>query len=167
MRTNYWTLFFPAFIVLGMGMAITVAPLTTVVMTSVEPGRAGMASGINNAVARVAGVLAVAILGVVMVAAFDHSLRESLAGLNLNADIVHELESNAAKLGSLDAPASADPQTAAMIRAAISEAFVYGFRLIMLICAGLAIASAAVAWRRISSQPAERAPDCGRVAAAS
>ena len=167
MRTNYWTLFFPAFIVLGMGMAITVAPLTTVVMTSVEPGRAGMASGINNAVARVAGVLAVAILGVVMVAAFDHSLRESLAGLNLNADIVHELESNAAKLGALDAPASADPQTAAMIRAAISEAFVYGFRLIMLICAGLAIASAAVAWRRISSQPAERAPDCGRVAAAS
>ena len=157
-RTNYWTTFFPAFVVLGLGMAISVAPLTTVVMNSVEQARAGTASGINNAVARVAGVLAVAVLGAVMVAAFAHSLRLSLASLNLNADLVHELESNAARLGSLEVPSGTDPQAAATIRAAIAEAFVFGFRLIMLLCAGLATASAVVAWRKIPSEGATRAP---------
>lgn len=162
----YWTAFFPGFVVLGLGMAISVAPLTTVVMNAVEQERAGVASGINNAVARVAGVLAVAVLGAVMTAAFGHSLGQSLGSMNLSSDIVHELESNANKLGSLDAPSNADPGTVAAIRSAIAEAFVFGFRLIMLLCAGLAVASAVVAWRKIPSQSAERAPDLGRVAAA-
>ena len=150
-RAHYWTSFFPAFVVLGLGMAISVAPLTTVVMNSVAQERAGTASGINNAVARVAGVLAVAVLGIVMVAAFAHSLRDSLASLNLTPEVVHQLKSNVDRLGSLEAPADADPQTVTMILASIAQAFVRGFRLIMLICAGLAIASAAIAWRMIPS----------------
>lgn len=148
---HYWTAFFPAFIVLGLGMAISIAPLTTVVMNSVGEDRAGTASGINNAVARVAGVLAVAVLGAVMVAAFAYSLRHTLASLNLNTSIVHELESNVTKLGSLDAPAGVDLQTTAAIRSAIADAFVFGFRLIMLLCAVLAMASAGIAWRKIPS----------------
>jgi predicted MFS family arabinose efflux permease len=154
----YWTAFFPAFIVLGLGMAISIAPLTTVVMNSVGEDRAGTASGINNAVARVAGVLAVAVLGAVMVAAFAYSLRHTLASLNLNTSIVHELESNVTKLGSLDAPAGVDLQTTAAIRSAIADAFVFGFRLIMLLCAVLAMASAGIAWRKIPSAMGMRAP---------
>jgi len=164
-RAPYWTAFFPAFVVLGLGMAISVAPLTTVVMNSVDQERAGTASGINNAVARVAGVLAVAVLGAVMAAAFAHSLRRSLHRLNLNVGIVHQLESNVAKLGSLDAPPGADPETAAGIRSAISDAFIFGFRLIVLVCAVLAIASAGVAWRKIPAESAARAPDPVGVAA--
>jgi len=148
-RAHYWSSFFPAFIVLGLGMAISVAPLTTVVMDSVEQERAGTASGINNAVARIAGVLAVAVLGAVMVAGFAHSLRQSLTKLNLDAHIVDQLESNAAKLGSLDAPSGVDSRAAGAIRSAIAEAFVFSFRLIVLLCAVFAVASAIVAWRKI------------------
>ena len=69
---NYWRELFPAVIVLGFGMAVTIAPLTTVVMNSVNEDRVGAASGINNAVARVAGVLAIALLGIVMVKAYRY-----------------------------------------------------------------------------------------------
>ena len=165
-RAQYWVAFFPAFIVLGLGMAIVVAPLTTVIMNSVGQEWAGAASGINNAVARVAGVLAVAVLGGVMTAAFAHSLRQSLAALNLKADTIHNLESNLAMLGNLDAPPGTDMQTASAIRLRIAEAFVFGFRLIAILCAVLAIASAVVAWWNMPSETTARAQDFSGVQAA-
>jgi EmrB/QacA subfamily drug resistance transporter len=148
-HAHYWVTFFPALILLGLGMAISVAPLTTLVMNSVEQERAGTASGINNAVARVAGVLAVAVLGAVMQSAFAHSLRQSLTHLNLDTGVMHQLELNVARLGGLDAPRGVDSQTGAAIRSAIADAFVSGFRLIVLLCAALAMASAAIGWRKI------------------
>ena len=163
-NARYWIAYFPAFIVLGLGMAISVAPLTTVVMNSVDQERVGTASGINNAVARVASVLAVALLGAIMTAGFAHSLRRASDALNLNADTVHQLESNFTKLGNLDAPPSADPRTASSIRWVISEAFIFGFRIVMLLCGCLALASALVAWQKIPSQTAARAPEFGGTA---
>src|SRR5215469_14693834 len=158
-HAGYATKFLPAFIVLGLGMAISVAPLTTVVMNSIEQERAGTASGINNAVARVAGVLAIAIFGVVMVAAFSNSLRRSLSELKLSDEIVRELESNVDKLANLDVPSSVNPQTAASIHSAIAAAFVSGFRLIMLLCALLGSASAVIAWRWIPTRSEGRQED--------
>ena len=142
---GYWSGFFPAFTVLGFGMAISVAPLTTVVMSSVASNRAGAASGINNAVARVASVLAVAILGIVMVKLFSSALNRGLAGVPLPSDILQHVRSNEIKLAGLDLPGGVDAQTTALLRAAISHAFVFAFRIVMLICAGLCVASAAVA----------------------
>jgi len=154
---SYWTTFFPAFVVLGFGMAVCVAPLTTVVMASVESDRAGTASGINNAVARVAGVLAIAILGLVMVEAFKHRLLDSLSGLHLSPGILLEIRTSAVKLGGLKVPSNLPSGISAAIRTEIVQAFVFAFRLIMIICTCLAVASAWIAYRMIPSSRAAEA----------
>jgi MFS family permease len=146
---SYWKSFFPALVILGLGMTVTVAPLTTVIMNSVEEDRVGAASGINNAVARVAGVLAIAVLGIVMVKAFSSYLNRSLAGLSLPSYILQELQANEIKLAGLQLPAGLDPTANVAIQEYVREAFVYGFRIVMLICSGLSLASAAVAWLMI------------------
>ncbi len=142
-EANYWKSFFPAFVVLGFGMAVSVAPLTTVVMSSVDQERGGTASGINNAVARVAAVLAIAVLGIAMVKSFSFSLNRSLRGGVLPPGILQYVQANEIKLAGLDLPPGLDADKTALIRASISHSFVFGFRSVMLICAGLSLASVA------------------------
>jgi len=149
---SYWTTFFPAFLVLGFGMAVSVAPLTTVVMSSVDRDRAGTASGINNAIARFASVLAIAVFGIVMVAAFSSQLNQRLAKLALPPTILHDIQSNEVRLAALALPGGLDTTTANQVRADISRAFVFGFRVVTLMCAGLAVVSGVVAWLMISGK---------------
>jgi MFS family permease len=148
---SYWKTFFPGFVVLGLGMAVSVAPLTTVVMGAVEQKHAGTASGINNAVARIAGLLAIAILGMTMVSAFSHYLNERLTQLNLPAEAIHSVQSNEIALAALSVPPGVDSNAATALKILIDRSFVFGFRLIMLICAGLSVASSAFAWRMIGA----------------
>lgn len=146
---NYWRTFFLALLVLGFGMAVTVAPLTTVVMNSVGKGRVGAASGINNAIARVAGVLAIAILGIVMVKVFSSRLNDQLNQISLSPSVVQQLKAEEIKLAGLQPPGDLDPDMKKMIQDFIRQAFVSGFRIVMLICTGLSLASAAVTWLMI------------------
>jgi len=146
---SYWRTFFPAFVVLGLGMAVSVAPLTTLVMSSVDGDHAGTASGINNAVARVAGVLAIAIFGVLMVSVFAFRLAHFLWHFGIPSAVSQQVEANAIQLAGLQLPASLDPARSGIIRTGIAQAFVSGFRLITMLCAGLGIASSIVAWKMI------------------
>ncbi len=148
---SYWKTFFPAFLVLGLGMAVTVAPLTTVVMSAAGEEHVGAASGVNNAVARVAGVLAIAVFGIVMVKAFSSRLEESLKDLQLPQNIVQDVRSKEIDLASLELPPGLDENAAAAIQRAISESFRSGYRLVLLSCAGLSAASTLVAWKLIAS----------------
>lgn len=142
---SYWKNFFPAVMILGFGMAITVAPLTTVVMNSVGEEHVGAASGINNAVARVAGVLAIAVLGIVMVKAFAVHLDRVLDPYALPAGVAQTIQANQTKLGGLPIPADLAPQMKTAVKGWIDQSFIFGFRFVMLICAGLAVVSAVVA----------------------
>ena len=99
---GYWTGFFPGVVVLGVGMAITVAPLTTTVMSSVEESQAGVASGINNAVSRAAGLLAIAVLGVVMLQVFSAELRRQLTTIDLPQSTREAIYDQRIKLAGLD-----------------------------------------------------------------
>lgn len=142
---TYWTTFFPAVVVLGVGMAVSVAPLTTTVMSSVAPGRAGIASGINNAVSRGASLLAIAVLGIVMLHTFNRSLSGRLAKLDISSSIRQFLDDHRNNLAGIELPESTPVRTRELLTDAINHSFVAGFRWVMLIGSGLALGSAATA----------------------
>ena len=154
---SYWTTFFPAALVLGFGMTLTVAPLTTTVMQSVASNAVGVASGVNNAVSSVAGLLAIASFGMVMSLTFDVDLKARLAAAGLSPEIVTAVESQRSKLAAIEVPSSASPEARASIEGSVAAAFVAGFRRVMLIAALLALASAASAWLMIGRRSSTRA----------
>jgi EmrB/QacA subfamily drug resistance transporter len=137
---SYWTTFFPASVVLGIGMAISVAPLTTAVMGAVDVHRAGTASGINNAVSRTAGLLAIAVLGIIVLAVFNGSLDSHLATLNLPNQVLQSINAQRFRLVSIHIPIGGT--TGRLLQQTIKEAFVAGFRAATLTGAGLALGAA-------------------------
>ncbi len=137
---SYWTTFFPGVLVLGIGMAITVAPLTTTVMTSIDDERhAGAASGINNAVARVAGLLAVAILGAAAVTIFSRDLDTRLTRAQVPPPVRAEMARKAEQLGDARAPKGSPYAT--RVDQSVKESFVTAFRVNVLASAALAALS--------------------------
>jgi hypothetical protein len=145
---SYWTTFFPAVIVLGFGMAITVAPLTTTVMGAVDSRHAGVASGVNNAVARVAGLLAIAVFGVVMTRTFDARVRPHLDRLMLTPLARMQIERELPKMAGTQLDAvSMEPSQRVAVRRAIDEAWVSAFRRVLIGAAVLALAAAALGAR--------------------
>ncbi|HJT65449.1 MAG TPA: MFS transporter [Pyrinomonadaceae bacterium] len=153
---NFWNSFLPAVIVLGLGMAITVAPLTTTVMGAVSEEQAGVASGINNAVSRTAGLLAIAVFGVVTLQAFSHQLAAGLSQSGIDEQLKNSVFEQRVRLAGLEVPKVADAATQESIKQIVAGAFVSGFRLVMLLSAVLALASALSAWVMISaSRPAD------------
>ena len=149
---SYWKTFFPAVVVLGIGMAVSVAPLTTTVMNAVAQERVGVASGVNNAVSRIAGLLAIAVLGIVMLQSFNHALDARLADLNLPPAAQKSFEAERAKLAGADVSRT-PPEVRTQLREAIDRSFVDAFRCVMLIGAALAFASAIAAWTLIDAKP--------------
>jgi EmrB/QacA subfamily drug resistance transporter len=167
---GYWSSFFPGVVVLGLGMAISVAPLTTTIMSSVPQSQAGVASGINNAVSRTAGLLAIAVLGVVMLQVFSNGLKHHLASLNISDGTRNAIYGQRIKLGGIDVyeaaahpsgqEATNEPENRQAIQQAIKDSFVLGFRTIMLLASAVALASTLSTWLLLekSHKNAKRTP---------
>lgn len=153
---SYWSTFFPASCVLGLGMSLTIAPLTTTVMNALDPSLAGTASGVNNAVSRVAGLLAIAAFGVLLTHGFNAALADGLASARFPAETVRAILAQKAKLAGIDLPA--DAQAARHI---VDEAFVAGFRRVMLLSAALAWLSGLVAGLSIRTRAVRPPPNVG------
>jgi EmrB/QacA subfamily drug resistance transporter len=155
---SYWTTFLPGITVLGLGMSVSVAPLTTTVMRSVGTERAGVASGINNAVSRVAMLLAVAALGVVASVRFGSALDERLRALRIPPGVQDQLSDVRAKLAGAPLPKGLPPELRLRLREAIDGSFVEGFRTVMWVAALLAVGAGLVAWAFIHGTPQPRKP---------
>lgn len=139
---SYWTTFFPAAVVMGLGLSILVPAVTTVTLNSVDDRHTGLASAVNNTFSQTAGLLAVAILGVLMFAAFGSSLDSRLAAVDLSPEAKQQLEKEKIELGAAQVPESLDPELGATVERAIDAAFVSGYRAVMLVAAAAALASA-------------------------
>jgi hypothetical protein len=113
-------------------------------MSAVDNQHAGVASGVNNAVARIASLLAIALFGVLFARTFDTRVRPRLEGLGLTRAAMTDVERELPKMAGADVQAVAiEPRQRAAVREAIDDAFVSAFRVVMIGAVALALAAAA------------------------
>ena len=127
-------------------------------MNAVETGMAGTASGVNNAISRVAALLAVAFFGIVMSQAFNLEFERRIARLNVSPTVQQEVTAQRSKLAAIALPPRASMAERDALKETIGESFVYGFRWVMLLSAILALASALSAWLMIDGRPGHERP---------
>ncbi len=141
---SYWSTIFPASLILGLGMAVSVSPLSTVVMGSVGDQHAGVASGINNAISRTAGLIGLAVMGVIVVGAFNSGLDERLQEIDAPAAVVAQLEDERVNLAGARTPEGLSPRLEGLVAQAIDDSFIRGFRISMIVAAGMAAIASAI-----------------------
>jgi len=144
--SDFWTSYFPAIMILGLGMGTTVAPLTTAVMGSVPQNRTGTASGVNNTISRTAGVLAIAIMGSFALITFENSLKQKASSLELTSEVAQALNDEIPKMAEAEVPSSAKPSQKGLIAKAIDQSFVDSFKQLSLIATLLAGSSCLIAF---------------------
>ena len=154
---SYATTFLPGVVVLGLGMAVSIAPLTTTVMNAVGEANAGVASGVNNAVSRVAGLLTIALFGMVLTGKFGAELERRVAAIPIDPPARQEVLDHRAQLAAARPPSRLPPDRASAVRDAIAQSFVAGFRDLARASAGLSVLAAACALIWIERGAARRA----------
>jgi MFS family permease len=144
--SDYWTTFFPGILVFGLGMSLTVAPLTASVMGSVSGNFSGTASGINNAITRIANVFANAVFGALAVLFFSGSLQQQVSTKPFSIKDKQVIMAQAADLGNAKAPASVSPANKIVVEKFYKMAFIDTYSQIMRISAALGFLGAFMAF---------------------
>ncbi len=150
-HANYFISFMPGLVLFGVGMALVIAPLTKSAL-AVKENYSGAASGVNNAVARIAGLLAVALLGAIIVFLFQQSLTKQITNSAIKRSDKTQIISQENKLAGIDLPKTFSKSEVTIAQTAINSSFIYGFRVIMSINAFLAFLSAVVAFFTIRNK---------------
>jgi len=151
-EANYFRHFLPGLILIGVGMALLIAPLTKLAL-SVEAQFSGSASGFNNAVSRMAALLAVAVLGAVVISAFTAHLNDTISASSLAPEEQAQILAQSNNLGNIIIPGTFDESSRQLAERAVKESFIYGFRWAMLVGAGLALAGALVSIVTLRGSP--------------
>ncbi len=151
-QANYWLEFLPGLLLTGIGMAVVIPPLTKSAL-AVPPSFSGAASGVNNAMARIAALLAVAVLGVVILTAFKIDLQNRLAISTLSPPQQSVLLDQSTRLGAVVVPTSFSLAAQTESRAIVRESFIFAFRWTMAVCALMALLAALASYLLIHNQP--------------
>lgn len=149
---SYWRSLLPGVLLLGLGMTLAVAPLTTAVMSSVDQSQTGIASAVNNALSRLAGLVAVSVLVFVLAHGFASQLGNELNKSSLPATAQQQMTTQQARLHDTPIPSRLTEQQHAEAAEMLDRSFFAGYRTVMLWCAtGAWLGALAVVillWRR-------------------
>ncbi|HEX3464722.1 MAG TPA: MFS transporter [Candidatus Elarobacter sp.] len=155
---SYWTTYFPAAVLLGIGGTFFVAPLTTTVFDAVDTEKSGVASGVNNAVARTAGLIAIGALGIVLAAIFNAGFDRRMAMHHVSPQTARVAHDERARLYAGTVPADVPRQDRAEVEQAVREGFLAGFRGVMLASAAVCLIAALIALFTIPGKPIKPNP---------
>jgi EmrB/QacA subfamily drug resistance transporter len=143
---SYWTTYFPAVVLLGIGAAFFIAPLTTAVFDSSDPALSGLASATNNAIARTAGLLAIALLGILFSGAFARGFDRHIGATNAGPALRAQAVAERARFAAGTVPADVAPADRAAAGRALRSGYLDAFRTVMLASAGVAFLAALIAF---------------------
>lgn len=142
---SYWNTFFISFLLLGIGMGITVAPLTTAVMGALSEDNAGVASGINNTVARAAGVLAIALMGALVLFSFNESIKRKTELMDISNNMKDEIMIESSKFAAAEVPVGLSEKNKGIVKALLNDSFISAFNKVVYIASVLTLLGGLVA----------------------
>lgn len=154
---NYWTTYFPAVLTLGIGATFFIAPLTTTVFDSSDPALSGLASGINNAVARSAGLVAIALFGIVFAGVFNGGFAGRLDRAQISATTRTLANAERPKFAAGSVPADVPAADRPAVTAAVREGYLAGFRAVEYVSAGVCFLATIVAFIALPARRRELA----------
>jgi EmrB/QacA subfamily drug resistance transporter len=143
---NYWTTYFPAVLTLGIAAVFFIAPLTTTVFDTSDKELSGVASGINNAVARTAGLLAIALFGIVFTVIFATGFDGRLERAHVSPQMRAVANAETAKFAGGTLPPDVPPADRPAVTVAMQAGYIAGFRGVQYVSAGVSFLAALIAW---------------------
>ena len=160
---SFWLTFFPAVVIMAIGMTGVIAPLTTTVMSTAPKRLSGTASGINTAINSTANVLSVALLGVLALSIFNSSVDRQLQTMDFSPQATADIERETSNLANAQAPESLPLDKQVEVNRVFDLAFVDAFQILMYVCAGLVGGAALVSLLMIEGKsPIEASLDSSR-----